>query len=446
MVIGLGCIWFTVGSVVASASYSVLLISVARFIVGVGVGIVAMINPIYIAELSPSNRRGRMVTINSMFITGGQVIAYGIGAAFAHVSQGWRYMFAIGAIPSLLLVALLPLLPETPRQLLYHDKHDDAFEVLRQIYPTRTVAEIRVTASRIEAGVRRSATFDQGIPRLKWALHQLYHHPAHFRSLFSACGVMAIQQLCGFNSLMYYSATLFAMVGFGNPVAIGLLVAGTNFLFTVVALRFIDRRRRRMLVASMWGLPVGLTLAAVAFRRIPIDPSTLQLSARAPRWAEILVLISIILYVSFYAFALGNVPWQANELLAMEVRAVGTAMLTMTCWGCNILVSATFLSLMKAITPSGAFGLYAGICFFGWIFVIFFYPEVAGLSLEGIREVFEVGFGVERAEKLQEKRRRRKDEVLAKKYLERMRGKTVKGGIGGGVGEEVGKEIEFPGA
>jgi MFS transporter, SP family, solute carrier family 2 (myo-inositol transporter), member 13 len=396
-----------------------------------------------------------MVTINSAFITGGQVIAYALGAAFTHVDQGWRYMFAIGAIPSLLLVALLPLLPETPRHLLYHDRHEEAFEVLRQIYPTRSVPEIQRTASRIEHGVRHSATLDQGIPRLKWALHQLYRNPAHFRSLFSACGLMAIQQLCGFNSLMYYSATLFALVGFANPVAVGLIVAGTNFLFTLVALRFIDRRRRRMLIATMWGLPVGLVLAAVAFTRIPVDRSTLQLNYAAPRWAEILVLFAIILYVAFYAVALGNVPWQANELLAMEVRALGTAMLTMTCWGCNIVVSATFLSLMRAITPSGAFGLYAAVCFLGWIFVIFFYPEVAGLSLEGISEVFDKGFGIRHAEELQLKRRKREDVRLADAYVARMglkrrvRGEgEVQGenGVEGEIAAVRDRSVDFPGA
>lgn len=74
---------------------------------------------------------------------------------------------------------------------------------------------------------------------------------------------------------------------------------------------------------------------------------------------------------------------------------------TVTCWGCNIIIASTFLSMMKEMTPSGAFGFYAGICFFGWIFVIFCYPEVKGIPLENIRQVFEDGFGVQKAKRLQ---------------------------------------------
>ena len=67
---------------------------------------------------------------------------------------------------------------------------------------------------------------------------------------------------------------------------------------------------------------------------------------------------------------------------------------TVTCWSTNIIIASTFLSIMKGATPSGAFGLYSGICFLGWLFVIFFYPEVKGMPLESIREVFATGFGV----------------------------------------------------
>ena len=92
----------------------------------------------------------------------------------------------------------------------------------------------------------------------------------------------------------------------------------------------------------------------------------------------------------------------------MEVRAYGTMMLTCTCWGSNIIVASTFLTQMENTTPSGAFGFYAAICFFGWIAVYFCYPEVKGMTLEDIREVFNHGFGVKYARQVQKEAKQKR--------------------------------------
>lgn len=85
--------------------------AVGRLIVGFGVGSAAMVVPLYIAEIAPTKVRGRLIGLNNMSITGGQVISYGIGAAFAHVPHGWRYMVGLGALPALILAAMLPFCP-----------------------------------------------------------------------------------------------------------------------------------------------------------------------------------------------------------------------------------------------------------------------------------------------------------------------------------------------
>lgn len=170
-----------------------------------------------------------------------------------------------------------------------------------------------------------------------------------------------------------------------------------------------------MLVWTMWGMWAALALAAIAFHFIPIDVHTLELETDNPGWAGIVVLVAIVLFVAFYATGLGNVPWQANEFLPMEVRAIGTMMITCTCWGMNLVVSATFLSMMKGITPSGAFGFYAALCFFGWLAVIFCYPEVAQMTLEQIRRVFDHGFGVKYAEEWRKQHKAEQKEVRTSK-------------------------------
>lgn len=126
---------------------------------------------------------------------------------------------------------------------------------------------------------------------------------------------------------------------------------------------------------------------------------------RQVNWAGNLVLAMIIVYIAFYAIGVATIAWVGTELLPMEVRALGTTMNTITCWGCNLIIASTFLSMMKAITPSGAFGFYAGVCFCGWIFIFLFYPEVNGLPLEDIRQVFSSKFCVREARRIQRQRK-----------------------------------------
>lgn len=137
-------------------------------------------------------------------------------------------------------------------------------------------------------------------------------------------------------------------------------------------------------------MPVCLTLAAVSFAYIPLDHKTLELTNDHIGWPAYVVLVAMILFVASYAAGLGCVPWQANEFLPMEVRAMGTTLINICNWGPNIVVAryvhtpssvllprltlgpnSTFLSMMKGMTPSGTFGFYAGLCTLGFIFVYF---------------------------------------------------------------------------
>jgi SP family myo-inositol transporter-like MFS transporter 13 len=111
MAIYVGCVLFTVGAILQAAAYSIAQMAVGRLVVGFGVGSAAMVVPLYIAEIAPTKVRGRLIGLNNMSITGGQVISYGIGAAFAPVPHGWRYMVGLGAVPAIILAVLLPFCP-----------------------------------------------------------------------------------------------------------------------------------------------------------------------------------------------------------------------------------------------------------------------------------------------------------------------------------------------
>ncbi|KAL4772560.1 general substrate transporter [Aspergillus nidulans var. acristatus] len=400
-----GCVLFTVGAVLQGAAYSIAQMSVGRLIVGFGVGSASMVVPLYIAELSPTKVRGRLIGLNNMSITGGQVISYGIGAAFAHVPHGWRYMVGLGGVPSIILACLLPFCPESPRQLVYHGKTQEAEAVIRKIYKGASDAQVAAKVRLIVRACDESRELNKDSTR--WAKIKLLHsNPAYFRALVCACGFAVIAQMSGFNTLMYYSATLFDLVGFSDPVAVGIVVAGTNFVMTWVNMMLVDPLgRRRVVLLTAWGMSAGLIAVAIAFRFIPVDTSTLELETDTVSPPAIVVLIFIIWFVFFYGASMGNTAWMNTDFFPMEVRAIGTMFQTCCTWGSNIIVSSTFLSMMQGITPSGAFGFYAAICGVGYILIYFFYPEVSGLSIEEIREVFQHGFGVAYSRKLRKTRK-----------------------------------------
>ncbi|KAF6800156.1 myo-inositol transporter [Colletotrichum sojae] len=375
-----GCFLFTAGAILQAAAFNLALMTVGRLVVGLGVGSAAMIIPMYIAELSPAKYRGRMIGLDNMCITGGQLVSYGVGAGFAHVRGGWR----------------VPQAARLPRE-----AQGEAEKVIRKILPNGTDEQVRMKVRHITAHVDEAKNLNAGKSQW-WVLKQLYVVPANLRALVSACGVMAISQLSGFNSLMYYSPLIFSLVGFDNPVAVGTIIAGTNFVFTFVNLLLVDRvGRRRIPLCTVQFMGLFLVVAAVAFKWIPINHD-LSLGAGATVGpTAIIVLVSMVFFVGFYSSGIGNTTWLSSEFFPMEVRAMGTMMLTMTCLGSNVIVASTFLTQMENTTPSGAFGFYAAVCVLGWVSIYFCYPEVKNMTLEDIREVFAHGFGVKRARELQ---------------------------------------------
>ena len=389
------CLVFIIGTVLQTAAYGLPQFTVGRFVVGLGVGSAAMIVPLYIGELAPAKYRGRMIAFNNMSVTFGQLVASAIGAGLAEVpGEGWRGTVGVGAFPAIALGIMLMWCPESPRQLVAHGKVEEADKVFLRLYPTSTEGQRLAKIRSVEMSIVE-ATSTLAQESLWVAFRRIFNTPATGRAVLVACVTMAISQLGGFNTLMYYAATIFEIVGFQNAAAVGIVVSGTNFLFSIVNLVLVDKfGRRQLLTVTVMGMSICMLIAAVTFHFIPIELSTLTLNGTAPDWASILVIVTIVVYVGFYSSGVATIAWIGTELIPLEVRALGTMLNTVTCWSTNIIISSTFLSMMKGITPSGAFGFYCGICFVGWIFVVFCYPDVKGMPLETVREVFAHGFGL----------------------------------------------------
>ncbi|CAN9287517.1 unnamed protein product [Alternaria alternata] len=373
-------ILFILGALLQAWTSTVGGMIAGRSIVGAAVGSASFVVPLYISELSPSPFRGRLVVVSSLFITGGQVVAYIVGWLFSEKLHGWRWMVGLGSLPAAIQFVMLFLLPETPRYLVKAGQIQQARKVLGRVYKTDengtklVNAVLRRVEKEIEeeedaAGLRGThdmakSAWRAKMDRIQDNFSQLVAIGGNRRALIIACMLQAFQQLCGFNSLMYFSATIFRLVGFESPTLTSLSIAITNFLFTLVAFHYIDRIGRRRIL--LWSIPImiiGLALCAIAFLfiNLPTEEASATAIAGNNKIWPLIILFSMITYVAGYAIGMGNVPWQQSELFPLSVRSLGSAMSTATNWGSNTFIGITFLPMMNVFTPVGTFALYAGV-------------------------------------------------------------------------------------
>ncbi|KAH8695700.1 general substrate transporter [Phaeosphaeriaceae sp. PMI808] len=393
-------ILFIAGALTQAFSNTVWGMVAGRSVVGAAVGSASFAVPMYISELAPSAFRGRLVTVSTLFITGGQVAAYIIGWLFSAQEHGWRWMVGLGALPAIVQVCMMVLLPETPRYLVKVGQKEQARKVLRKVYGggenmDRLVNDV---LRKVEKEILKQDTVrDRGIPQTAktgWKasfrkvgdnLTQLTSIGRNRRALSIACMLQGFQQLCGFNSLMYFSATIFRLVGFSSPTLTSLSIALTNFFFTLIAFHSIDRiGRRRILLCSLPIMILGLLLSSIAFLYINLPTDQKVSSPSSHQTWPLVILASMVIYVAGYALGLGNVPWQQSELFPLSVRALGSGLATATNWGANTIVGLTFLPMMEWCGATATFFMYALICGGAWGIVWRIYPETAGLGLEDV--------------------------------------------------------------
>ena len=403
---------FVLGALWQAYTNTVAGMIAGRAVVGLAIGSASLIAPLYISELAPSHLRGRMVTVTVLFITGGQVIAYIIGYLFSTMSGGWRWMVGLGALPALLQICMLAFMPETPRYLCKQQKQTEAKRIVTKIHKGLTFDPSALADSIISA-INREITEEQEsrlsllkdrpehasrASFLPPTLHSLLTHPPHRRALTITCMLQALQQACGFNSLMYFSATIFQLLNFASPTLTSLSIALTNFLFTIIAFNLIDRvGRRRILLLTIPIMVLALLLCAASFTFLSLPdlaPGTPTSTQHNRPGAAIAILTSLILYVSAFATGLGVIPWTQSELFPLSVRGVGSGIATAANWGCNTVVGLTFLPMMQGIGAGWTFVVYAGVCAVGWVGIWRIYPELSGLRLEEVGRVLAEGWGV----------------------------------------------------
>uniref|UniRef100_UPI003AAC6B62 proton myo-inositol cotransporter-like isoform X2 n=1 Tax=Centroberyx gerrardi TaxID=166262 RepID=UPI003AAC6B62 len=255
---------FTVGGIVLSVAPDKATLLVGRITIGLGIGVASMTVPVYIAEVSPPHLRGQLVTVNNLFITGGQFIASVVDGAFSYMQHdGWRYMLGLSVFPAVLQFVGFLFLPESPRWLLQKGRSQEARRVLSQIRGGQSVEEEYDT---IRSSIEEEEKQTSGGGLVIWRI--LNHGPTR-RALIVGCGLQMFQQLSGINTVMYYSATILQMSGVRDDkqaIWLASATAAINFLFTLVGVWLVERvGRRKLTLGSISGSGLSLTVLAVGF-------------------------------------------------------------------------------------------------------------------------------------------------------------------------------------
>ncbi len=337
----------------------------ARFVGGLAIGGSSVVAPMYIAEIAPAERRGRLVALSQFNVVAGILAAYLSNYLLAAAlggpeSEAWRLMLGIAAAPAALFFLLVRRIPESPRWLVKQHRRAEAGEVLGAVGaddPSALVAEIA------ESLHEERVAADE--PFFQWK----YRKPILF-----AVMVASFNQLAGINALIYYTADIFKMAGAGRTGALvqSVVIGFTNLVFTVAAMTVIDRfGRKRLLLVGAAGLALCLGLVAYAFHR---------------GTGGALVLGGLIGYIAFFAFSQGSVIWvYLSEIFPNRVRARGQALGSFTHWFWAAVVSWTFPVVAEA-SGASAFAFFAAMMGLQFVLVALFLPETKGVSLERIQQ------------------------------------------------------------
>jgi sugar porter (SP) family MFS transporter len=331
-----------------------------RFMGGLGVGASSVTAPIYISEIAPAGRRGKLVGLFQFNVVFGIVISYLSNYLIGEGS--WRLMLGIQAIPSLVFFLLLRWVPESPRWLILHKgKIAEAKQILLQIDPAK--------GDEILQDIQNAAADDSRQKNSEALFTRRYRTPVVLAVLFAV-----FNQVSGINAIIYYSPRIFEMTGLGKSSSL-LSTAGigiVNFGFTLLAMNFIDRigRRTLMLIGS-FGLIVTLGMVAWSFY-----------AASFNGW---MVPVFLFIYIAFFAFSQGAVIWVfISEIFPNPVRAKGQTLGSATHWVMAAIIAFSFPYLAEKAGGGNTFLFFCVMMCIQLVFVWRMMPETKGKSLEQI--------------------------------------------------------------
>ena len=372
----IAAVLFTISAVGSAVPHSFTEFVIFRMIGGIGVGTASMLSPLYIAEISPANIRGKMVSYNQFAIISGMVVVYFVNYFIAaqgnevwNVQSGWRWMFGSEAAPAIIFFGFLMFVPESPRWLTKQKRSGEALSILKRITgeenARKELAEIEETIAHEETSIKQLL-----LPGMRIVL-------------IIGIVLAVLQQVTGINVFLYYAPEIFKKLGAGTNIALfqTIIVGVVNLTFTIVAIKTVDRFGRKPLL-MIGSLGMGACLLGVGL-------------AAYFQQTSIWILIFILGYIACFALSVGPVVWVIlSEIFPTRIRGRAMSIATICLWAANWLVSQTFPMLdenewlVENFHHGFSFWLYGILCFVLLLFVWRVLPETKGKTLEEIEKIW----------------------------------------------------------
>ena len=370
---------FLVGALGCALAPNVQLMVAARIVLGLGVGAAAVTCPLYLAEMAPADRRGRMVTINELMIVTGQMLAFATNALLDHLIHDphvWRMMLGVATVPAIALLLGMLVLPDLPRWYGLKGRMTEARAVLGlSRAPSEADAEYELIAEHTAHMLKnRTAPFSviRDVPWIR-------------RVVLIGCGLAVVQQATGINTVNYYAPTILEQSGLGVSAALvaTIAVGVTSVVTTIIGIILIGFVGRRLMLLIGFAGVAGSQLALALVFLLPA--STMR---------SYVILACMILFVAFVQMFIGTVVWLLlSEIFPLSIRGFAMGIAVFVLWCTNAIISFLFPLLNSALGSTGTFLLFVAVNVGSWIFVQRTVPETKGTTLEELEERFEAEHG-----------------------------------------------------
>ncbi|XP_022862624.1 plastidic glucose transporter 4 isoform X1 [Olea europaea var. sylvestris] len=360
----LDAIPLAVGAFLCATAQNIETMIIGRLLAGIGIGISSAIVPLYISEISPTEIRGTLGSVNQLFICIGILAALVAGLPLAGNPLWWRTMFGVAIIPSILLALGMAFSPESPRWLYQQGKISEAEVSIRKLNGKERVAEVM---SDLDAAAQGSSE-----PEAGW--FDLFSS-RYWKVVSVGAALFLFQQLAGINAVVYYSTSVFRSAGITSDVAASALVGAANVFGTTIASSLMDKQgRKSLLLTSFAGMAVSMLLLSLTFTWKTLAP-----------YAGTLAVLGTVLYVLSFSLGAGPVPaLLLPEIFASRIRAKAVALSLGMHWISNFVIGLYFLSVVTKFGISTVYLGFASVCLLAVMYIAGNVVETKGRSLEEI--------------------------------------------------------------
>ncbi|KAJ6766364.1 MAJOR FACILITATOR SUGAR TRANSPORTER MAJOR FACILITATOR SUPERFAMILY-RELATED [Salix purpurea] len=360
----LDAIPLTIGALLCATAHSVQTMIIGRLLAGIGIGISSAIVPLYISEISPTEIRGALGSVNQLFICIGILLALVAGLPLAGNSIWWRTMFGISAVPAVLLALGMALSPESPRWLFQQGKFSEAEKSIKTLYGKERVADVMTDLTVASQGSAE--------PEAGW--FDLFSS-RYWKVVSVGVALFFFQQMAGINAVVYYSTAVFRSAGIASDVAASALVGASNVFGTTIASSLMDRQgRKSLLITSFFGMAASMLLLSLSFTWKVLAP-----------YSGTLAVLGTVCYVLSFSLGAGPVPaLLLPEIFASRIRAKAVALSLGMHWAANFVIGLYFLSFVNKFGISSVYLGFSVICLSAVLYIAANVVETKGRSLEEI--------------------------------------------------------------